>query len=274
MCNRRARAGRARQLGFPRRGFLLGLCAVLVTAAGAASLTGCSTAAPQSPRMSALAARAAEQSEQPAQSEQPSSADPRELSAALLSGTDMGSNFSLLPEPTGSAATAGAGKAATTATGTGTTSVTGCPQLGILRNVGTTLGQDEQGVTYQSVDGLPVVGESLRTDAGARLAADYAADRAALTACTGLTIATDGTVFDLKLTHVALGGVKSATAVRLDGTLEGVQVNGYLALDDVGPAELAYLFLQVGTGAPQPAVYYFERADAKARNYLDTVWSS
>jgi hypothetical protein len=255
MCNRRARAGRAKQLGFPRREALAGLGALLATAAGAAALTGCSPGPSQTTEMSAVAARRV----------QPAPAlDPQELSAALLSPGDMGSNFSVLPIPAGSSAAQSA-RAAT---------VTGCPQLGILENVGATLAQDDRGAAYRAADGMPVVGESLRTAAGADLAAAYAEDRAALATCRNLNITVRGTDFAVRLTPVELGRVQSATAVRLDGMLEGVQVDGYLALDDLGPAELAYLFLQVGTGSPQPAAYYFEQADGKARRYLDTVWSS
>jgi hypothetical protein len=257
MCYRRARAGRAKQLGFPEHRALFGLGAVLATAAGAACLAGCSPGPSQTPEMSVVAARRVA----PAPA-----VYPQELSAALLSPADMGSNFSALPKQ----APAGSG----TAPGSGPTSVTGCPQLGILGGVGVTTAPDDQGVAYQAADETPLVGESLRTAPAAVLAADYAEDRAALATCRQLHITVQGTGLDVTLTHVGLGRVKSAAAVRLDGMLEGVQIDGYLALDDVGPAELAFLFLQIGTASPQPAVYYFEHADAKARHYLDTVWSS
>jgi hypothetical protein len=263
MCNRRARAGRAKQLGFPGRKALAGLSALLVTAAGAASLGACSPSGSQTPEMWAVAQR---------QAEPAAGADPQALSAALLSRADMGSNFSLLPAPPGSTAAAGNGSG--TRAGSGAASVTGCPQLGVLGSVGATLAQDDQGVTYRPAGGTPLVAESLRTAPGAALAAEYAEDRAALTTCRGLSIKVQGIDLSVMLTQVGLGEVRSATAVRLDGILEGVQVDGYLVLDDVGPAELAYLFLQVGTGSPQLATYYFEQADGKARRYFDTVWSS
>jgi hypothetical protein len=254
MSYRRARAGRAKQLGFPRREALAGLSAVLMTAVGAASVTGCSADGSQNPQMSTVAIRRAVPI---------SGADPQELSAALLSPADMGSNFRPLPVVDGSAAALG-----------GLTVVTGCPQLGIVQNVGVTLGQEDQGVSYRTADGMPLIGESLRGASGKNLAAAYADDRAALATCRNLNISVRGNAFELKLTHVDLGRVHSATAVRLDGMIGGVQVDGYLAVDALGPAELAYLFLQVGTGSPQPAVSFFERADDKARHYLDMVWSS
>ena len=255
MCYRRARAERAKQVGTPGRAALAGLGAVLATATAAASLAGCSEAgSSQAPEMSAVAAQ---------RQQKASGVDPGQLGTALLSRADMGSNFSELPTPARTAA----------APDPGATSVTGCPQLGILAEVGVTGAGDDQGVTYQSVGGMPVVGESLRAGPTAGIAAEYAEDRAALATCAGVNVTADGTEFTLQLTPVTLNE-KSATAVRLDGMLRGVQVTGYLALDDVGPAELGYVFLQVDYGSPQLATYYFGKADHKARHYLDEVWSS
>ena len=267
MCFRRARPGRAKQAGLSGRGSLAGLCVVLAVAAVAAA--GCDAAGDSKLSRMSVAAVAAQRPDLDA------TVDPGLLRTALLARADMGSDFSALSTPAGAAA----GSATASATGSaagpaaGAVGITGCPQLGILAEVGVTGAGDDQGVTYQSVGGMPVVGESLRAGPTAGIAAEYAEDRAALATCAGVNVTADGTEFTLQLTPVTLNE-KSATAVRLDGMLRGVQVTGYLALDDVGPAELGYVFLQVDYGSPQLATYYFGKADHKARHYLDEVWSS
>lgn len=279
MCYRRVRVGRARQTGSSERRRAAGLCVVLAAAAVAAA--GCSAsggARLSDLPMAAVAAQLPDRSV---------AVDPAQLRTALLAKADMGSDFSALPTPAGSAgsvtgsvtgmtagSTAGSTVGPMTAGSTaGAVGITGCPQLGVLTDVGRTVASDDQGVTYRALGGMPVVGESLRAGATASVAAEYAEDRAALATCAGVNVAADGTEFTLQLTPVTLS-VKSATAVRLDGMLGGVQVVGYLALDDLGPAELGYVFLQVGNGSPQLATYYFGKADDKARHYLDAVWSS
>lgn len=194
-----------------------------------------------------------------------------QLKAALLAPSDMGSAFTLQPAepPTdGSGGSAGAGgsgsSGGTGASGGGKTTVSGCPQLQILLSVGSSPSATDQGVTYQAGQTGPTVGESLLTASPAALAAAYADDKAALESCRHLEITSDGTGFALTLTPITFGGPQSA-AVRMDGTLQGLQINAYLAIDDVGPAELAYFYLQVGSGSSQVASHYYRVADAKAR---------
>jgi len=180
-----------------------------------------------------------------------------QLQAALLAPSDMGSAFTAQsPPPTPSAR--------------GTTSVSGCAQLDILLSVGVSLGPANRGVTYQAADSGPFVGESLMTaPAGTTVAAVYAEDRAAMASCKNVKISEGGVAFAATLTPVALGGPKAqSAAVRVDGTLEGVRIDGLLALDDVGPAEMAYLYVQIADGSSQLASHYFEQADAKARRQL------
>ena len=91
----------------------------------------------------------------------------------------------------------------------------------------------------------------------------------AMKSCKHMEIDSNGETFTLTLSPIAFGGPKSA-AVRMDGTLQGVQIDAYLAIDRVGPAELAYFFLQVGSGSSQVASFYFRLADAKAQQQLNT----
>jgi hypothetical protein len=219
---------------------VVGLCA-----AGALTAAGCAPdgadPSADAPGMTPAARREAH----------PSTPGAAQLKAALLAPSDMGSAFAAQPPPT-----------------SGHTPVSGCAQLDILLSVGVSLGPGDQGVTYQATDFGPTVGESLMTaPAGTTVAAVYAEDRAALASCRNLKItAESGVTFEVALTPATLGSPKTpSTAVRMDGTLEGVQIDGYLVLDDVGPAELAYLYVQIADGSAQLASRYFERADARAR---------
>jgi hypothetical protein len=178
------------------------------------------------------------------------------LKAALLAPHDMGSAFAEQPTPTPNTAPDSGSSGGTT--------VTGCPQLQILLGVGTSPSAADQGVTYQAGEFGPTLGESLITAPPAALAAAYSDDRSALVSCKRLEFESDGVAFGLALSPISFGGPQSA-AVRMDGTLEGVQVDAYLAIDDVGPAELVYFYLQVGEGSSQVASYYYRLADAKAR---------
>jgi hypothetical protein len=232
----------------------LGTAVVLAVAGCADAAPGPGDAAPVAPGATAGAAAASA-------SARPGIPSAARLRAALLAPGDMGSAFAEQPAvtPTGGA----------TGRSGGTDTASGCPQLQILFTVGKSVSATDQGVTYQAGEVGPIVGESLITAQPKALAAAYADDRAALETCKHLAVNADGETLALTLTPITFGGPRSA-AVRMDGTLEGVQVDAYMAIDDVGPAELAYFYLQVGSGSSQVAMYYYGAADAKAHQ-LATV---
>jgi hypothetical protein len=61
----------------------------------------------------------------------------------------------------------------------------------------------------------------------------------------------------------------AATAVRLDGQLQGVQINGYLVADQLRPTTtLLFFFLQSNSGSSQEAFVLFQRAQQKAQQRL------
>lgn len=234
------------------------MAAVGLGTAAALLVAGCAEGAP------ALrdAAPAASPSAAPARtSGLPSTA---QLQAALLAPTDMGSAFTRQPTESPSAGSGSSGSGSS-----GTTTVTGCPQLQFLTGVGASTSPTSQGVTYQAGDYGPTVSESLITAPTADLEHTYSDDVSAMKSCKHMEINSNGETFTLTLSPIAFGGPKSA-AVRMDGTLQGVQIDAYLAIDRVGPAELAYFFLQVGSGSSQVASFYFRLADAKAQQQLNT----
>jgi hypothetical protein len=240
-------AGRGRRAG----AVALGLAAVIASGAS------CTASAPE-----ARDARdaTAVPSATAAAATQPGVPSTAQLKTALLAPADMGSSFTQLPNETSSGGTH-----------TNTPTVTGCPQLEFVLSVGSSTSPTDQGVTYQAGEVGPTVAESLITAPPRQLAATYADDRAALISCKQLTIHSQGGVnLTLKLTPISFGGPQSAAA-QMDGTLQGVRVNAYLAIDDVGRAELAYFFVQVGSTSSQVAAHYFQVADAKAARQLDTL---
>lgn len=236
-------AGRARRGGWT--------CAVGLGTAAALLAAGCAAAEP--------AARDATPAASAAPAQAPGLPSAAQLQAALLAPADMGSAFTRQP-------------AESPDTGSGSsssTTVSGCPQLRFLVSVGAALSPADQGVTYQAGEVGPTIAESLITAPSADLARAYADDVAAMRSCKHLEIDAEGSALPLTLSPITFGGPQSA-AVRMDGTLQGVQINAYLALDRIGPTELAYFFLQVGSGSSQVASYYFRLADAKAEQQLNT----
>jgi hypothetical protein len=235
-------AGRARRGGWT--------CVVGLGTAAALLAAGCAAAEPTARDATPAASTAPAQA-----SGLPSAA---QLQAALLAPADMGSAFTRQPteSPSGSGSSS-------------STTVAGCPQLQFLVSVGAALSPADQGVTYQAGEVGPTIAESLITAPSADLAHAYADDVAAMRSCKHLEVDADGTALPLTLSPITFGSPQSA-AVRMDGTLQGVQINAYLALDRIGPTELAYFFLQVGSGSSQVAAYYFRVADAKAEQQLNT----
>lgn len=182
--------------------------------------------------------------------------DPAELRAALLTAHDIG----LSPDTT-----------PTSSPGGSETKFTGCTPLSELLNAPSpttpSAGQNEQEAMFTAGDTGPFVGEALTTEAPAQLAADYAKVAKALTSCRSLTSSSDGIRLTFDVTPIKFGGAGSAGA-RLDTTYQGVQVNGYIAVQRIGPVVMAYYFFQVGGGSSQLASAYYRQAAEKAAHTL------
>ena len=178
-----------------------------------------------------------------------------QLKAALLSQRDLGPGYTPVPSSTPSSGGGGGG---------GST-VTGCPELSSLLN-GTTSGdRTVQSETYQAGQVGPFLSETLVTAPASTLHADYARDKAALTSCKSMTVNAGGAPITLAMTPANLD-VAGSTAVRLAGDYQGVQINGDLAIDQVGQVELGYIFLQLDGSSQQQAIAVFKQADAKVQH--------
>lgn len=169
-----------------------------------------------------------------------------QLAAGLLTASDLGPGYTK----------------STDSTGTGT--VTGCTDLANMINATTTTPQAT--VSYQASSTGPFVGDTLTTDKSATLDSEYAKAKAAINSCPSLTFTSGGTALKMMLTPINFGA--GAAAARMDGTIQGVQVNGYLVLGRVPQAILGYYLLQIGDGSSQTAYVQYQQAAAKAQRVL------
>lgn len=168
-----------------------------------------------------------------------------QLAAALVTAGDLGSTF-------------------TKASGGGSGSVSGCKALAVVINGSNT--SPSASADYQATSVGPFVGETLTTDTPANLNAGYAQAKAAMTSCSSLTFSSDGTSVTMTLSPISFGG--QSVAVRMDGTTQGVQMNGYLVLGRLPRAVLGYYYLQIDGSSSQVAYAEYQQAAAKAQRIL------
>ena len=179
-----------------------------------------------------------------------------ELQAALLSQSDLGAPYSAQQS-------SGASES-----GSSDQSVSGCPGLSRELNSGSS---SQTGLVSDAADFTagqtgPFVIEQLLTGPPAQFASDYNQSVSDLKSCRNLTLTSGGTKLDFTLTPINF--VSGATAARMDATYEGVQVNGYIAVQRVGSAGLVFLFFQIGSGSSQEAYTIYTQALKKAQSHL------
>ncbi|MFF2044967.1 hypothetical protein ACFVVX_31590 [Kitasatospora sp. NPDC058170] len=189
-----------------------------------------------------------------------------QLRTALLSAAELGPDFTEVP------ATEAASPGATPSP------VSGCEALSALLNRADNEASPQQPhaeVEFDGEDANPMITESLTAGDEAQLTTDFAAATDAFNTCHTLTFnnGTDAEV-SFTVTPLALGDRPDAPAVRLDGTLAGVQLNGYLALERLGNVALAYGFFQRDSGSSQLASLYYRAALAKAERTLGSTAGS
>ncbi|MFF1903513.1 hypothetical protein [Kitasatospora sp. NPDC058218] len=183
-----------------------------------------------------------------------------QLKAALLSNTELGPNFTEVPVGQSSASTGGASP------------VAGCDALRALLNgneAGPSSQLPHQEVEFDGPDGNPMVTESLTAEDAAQLTSDFTVVTDAFADCHSLTFndGTDASV-TFTVTPVTLGDRQEAPAVRLDGTIAGVPLNGYIAVERFGTVAMSYGFFQRDGASSQLASLYYRAAVAKAERTL------
>ncbi|MFC5662322.1 hypothetical protein ACFP3U_04930 [Kitasatospora misakiensis] len=182
-----------------------------------------------------------------------------QLRAALLTAAELGPDFTEIPADAAASPEAGASP------------VAGCDALRALLNRNQARGAQShhQEVQFDGPGGNPMITESLTAEEPDRLTADFATVSAAFADCHSITF-TDGTgqAVTFSVTPIALGDRAEAPAVRLDGTLAGVQLNGYLGIERLNDVALAYGYFQRDSGDSQLASLYYRAAVAKAERTL------
>jgi hypothetical protein len=180
-----------------------------------------------------------------------------QLKSALLNAADLGPGFT----------------ASTDTSSSDNSTVTGCSTVGSKLNAPSASHQVQQTAHFTAGGLGPFVGESLTTEDQAALAEDYARDRAAFAACRSLTFKSGATTLTFDLSPIRFGGPGSIAA-RMDATFQGVQLNGYLAIEWLGTVVLGYYFFHVQSGSSQLAFLYYTQAVSKVQRVLDGAASS
>ncbi|MFJ3792554.1 hypothetical protein [Kitasatospora sp. NPDC090091] len=184
-----------------------------------------------------------------------------QLRTALLTAAELGPEFTEVPPSTGSSPSGGASP------------VSGCDALrALLARQGAEPApqQPHQEVEFEGPGGSPLVTESLTAEDSAKLTGDFATVTEAFANCHSLTFDDGtGTSVTFTVTPITLGERPDAPAVRLDGILSGVQLNGYIGIERFGPAALSYGFFQRDSGSSQLASLYYRAAVAKAERTLN-----
>ncbi|MFJ2776867.1 hypothetical protein [Kitasatospora sp. NPDC087315] len=185
-----------------------------------------------------------------------------QLKAALLTAAELGPDFTEAPA------------AASPSPGSAPAPASGCTGLTALLNRHNTRLSPQAVHQETELDGPgsnPMVTEALTAEDPAGLTADLAAATDAFTNCHSLTFGagTDQAV-TFTVTPLVLGDRPGTPAVRLDGTLSGVRLNGCLGIERFGSVGLFYGFFQRDSDSPQLASLYYRAAVAKAERTLGT----
>ncbi|WP_030057193.1 hypothetical protein [Streptomyces pyridomyceticus] len=189
-----------------------------------------------------------------------------QLKSALLTAADLGPGFTEAPATE------------SPSPGENPSPVSGCDALSALINmhVAQTGPANPRAETeLDGPDGNPMVTEALAAEAPDRLAADFNTVADAFRTCHTITFnaGTEDTV-TFTVTPVALGDRQDAPAVRLDGTLAGVQLNAFLGIERFGTVAMAFGYFQREGASSQTASMQYRTAVAKVEHTLGTTAGS
>ncbi|MFC5911502.1 hypothetical protein [Streptacidiphilus monticola] len=189
-----------------------------------------------------------------AASSSPAVISQQQLQSALLTAGDLQSPYSPAPSDTSSPST-----------------VQGCTEM---QNLGGASGLTKADASFQASDNGPFVEEHLGAGPAATLDAAYTKAAHALQDCSRLTITSGQVRVTLTLTPVNAGGGVASTAKRMDGSYQGVAINGYVALTKLQNAAMLFTFIQVGSTSSQQANAFYQQAVTKADQTLNGSGSS
>ncbi|MFG2905786.1 hypothetical protein ACGF13_12075 [Kitasatospora sp. NPDC048286] len=188
-----------------------------------------------------------------------------QLKSALLTASDLGPDWTEIPMTQSPSPSPGASPSSP---------VTGCAALNALINMyvtqpGAPIPRAE--TELDGPDGNPMVTQALAAEAPDQLTADFNSATDALKTCHTITFSsgTADTV-TFTVTPVTLGDRKDAPAVRLDGTLAGVQLNGYVGVERFGTVAMVFGYFERQGSNEQTASMQYRTAVAKVERTLGT----
>ncbi|MQS14965.1 hypothetical protein F7Q99_22545 [Streptomyces kaniharaensis] len=190
-----------------------------------------------------------------------------QLKAALLTADDLGPGYTAIPvtsSPT---------------PGENPSPASGCDALSALINEQAdafpTPATPHAEVELDGPDGNPMVTESLTAEDPGKLTSDVNTVTDAFRTCHQITFdagTSDSVTFSV--TPVTLGDRQDAPAVRLDGTLDGVQLNAYIGIERFGTVGMVFGFFQREGSSSQLASMQYRTAVAKTEHTLGTTAGS
>ncbi|CAM5321822.1 hypothetical protein BOQ63_014100 [Streptomyces viridifaciens] len=193
-----------------------------------------------------------------------------QLKSALLGVDDLGPDYTEAPTPDS--------PSPSPSPSADPTPVTGCDALSALITMhatapGPVTPQAETELDGQ--DGSPMVTESLTAVDPGRLTTDFNTATDAFKTCHTITFnaGTEDSV-TFTVTPVTLGDRQDAPAVRLDGTLAGVQLNAFVGIERFGTVGMVYGFFQRESSEAQTASMQYRTAVAKVERTLGTTAGS
>ncbi|WP_158835195.1 hypothetical protein [Streptomyces sp. NRRL S-350] len=191
-----------------------------------------------------------------------------QLKSALLTAADLGPDFTEAP----------ATESPSPSPSAEPTPVTGCDALSALINMHATQpgpANPRAETELDGPDGNPMVTEALAAEAPDRLAADFNTAADAFRTCHTITFnaGTEDTV-TFTVTPVTLGDRQDAPAVRLDGTLAGVQLNAFIGIERFGTVAMAFGYFQREGASSQTASMQYRTAVAKVEHTLGATAGS
>ncbi|MER6365110.1 hypothetical protein [Kitasatospora sp. NPDC001527] len=197
-----------------------------------------------------------------------------QLRAALLTAAELGPDFTEIPLDTESPEPED-GSSPSPSPSPSATPLAGCDALRALLN-GTVTEElpsraqsPYQEVQFEGPDGYPLITEFLTAEESGELAADLDTVDSAFTECPSIDFSSDtGESVTFTVTPVALGDRQDAPAVRLDGTLAGTRLVGYLGIERLGDVALGYGYFQQDSDDAELASLYYRAAVTKAERTL------
>ncbi|MFG3225770.1 hypothetical protein ACGF07_13450 [Kitasatospora sp. NPDC048194] len=191
-----------------------------------------------------------------------------QLKAALLTADDVGPGYTEAPASTESPGPSD-----------NPTPVTGCDALSALVTMHT--GQSSPATPHAETeldgpdDGNPMVTEALTAEDPGKLTTDLNTVTDAFKTCHTITFtAGDTDTVTFTVTPVTLGDRQDAPAVRLDGTLAGVQLNAFIGVERFGTVGMAFGYFQRQGADSQTASMQYRTAVAKVERTLGTTAGS